>query len=67
MFGAAWQTSSCSVRRRYRPGAYAKAKEAGRIREIPTNHNPAFAPVLHPTLETGVTAMVVASHAWLAT
>ena len=38
----------------------AKAKEVGRIREIPTNHNPAFAPVLHPTLETGVTAMVVA-------
>jgi hypothetical protein len=23
--------------------------------------------VLHPTLETGVAAMVVASHAWLAT
>jgi hypothetical protein len=49
------------------PETYAKAKEAGRIREIPTNHNPAFAPVLHPTLETGVAAMVVASHAWLAT
>ena len=34
--------------------------------EIPTNHHPGFAPVLHPTLETGVAAMVVASHAWLA-
>ena len=39
----------------------------GRIRAIPTNHNPASAPVLHPTLETGVAAMVMASHAWLAT
>ena len=48
------------------PETYAKAKAAGRIREIPTNHHPAFAPVLHPTLETGVAALVVASHAWLA-
>jgi hypothetical protein len=55
------------VRRRHRPETYAKAKEAGRIREIPPNHNPAFAPVLHPTLETVVAAMVVASHAWIAT
>jgi len=34
--------------------------------EIPTNHNPRFAPVIHPTLETGVAAMVVAARAWLA-
>ena len=46
--------------------AYAKAKEAGRIQDIPTNHNPRFAPVLHPTLEAGVEAMVVAAQAWLA-
>ena len=45
---------------------YAKAKAAGRVSEIPTNHNPRFAPVLHPTLETGVTTLVVASRAWLA-
>lgn len=45
---------------------YAKAKAAGRIAEIPTNHNPHFAPVIHPTLETGVEAMVVAALAWLA-
>jgi hippurate hydrolase len=24
------------------PGRYAKAKQAGRLNEIPTNHNPAF-------------------------
>jgi hippurate hydrolase len=46
---------------------YAEAKQAGRVREIPTNHNPRFAPILHPTLETGVATMVVASHAWLGT
>ncbi len=47
-------------------GVYAKAKEDGRIGEIPTNHNPRFAPVIHPTLETGVEALVVAAQAWLA-
>jgi hippurate hydrolase len=47
------------------PVAYAKAKEAGKINEIPTNHNPRFLPILHPTLETGVEAMVVAALAWL--
>ncbi|MGH3438955.1 MAG: amidohydrolase [Sciscionella sp.] len=44
------------------PDAYRAALAAGRIaQDIPTNHNPAFAPALHPTLETGVQAMVVAA------
>lgn len=47
-------------------GVYAKAKQEGTIGDIPTNHNPRFAPVIHPTLETGVEALVVAAHAWLA-
>ncbi len=47
------------------PETYAKAKKSGTIAEIPTNHNPRFAPVIHPTLETGVAAMVVAAQAWL--
>ncbi len=47
------------------PDVYAKAKAAGRIGEIPTNHNPRFAPVIHPTLETGVQTLVVAAQAWL--
>jgi amidohydrolase len=48
------------------PDAYDKAKQAGRIAEdIPTNHSPNFAPVIHPTLETGVQALVVAARAWL--
>jgi len=48
------------------PQVYAKAREAGNIQDIPTNHNPRFAPVLHPTLEAGIEAMVVAARAWLA-
>lgn len=47
------------------PETYAKAKKAGTIADLPTNHNPRFAPVIHPTLETGVEAMVVAAQAWL--
>jgi metal-dependent amidase/aminoacylase/carboxypeptidase family protein len=44
---------------------YAQAKQAGTVADLPTNHNPRFAPVIHPTLEAGVEAMVVASQAWL--
>jgi len=47
------------------PEVFAKAKEEGRINELPVNHNPAFAPVIHPTLETGIEAMTVAALAWL--
>ena len=32
------------------PDTYAKAKEAGRLNDIPVNHSPRFAPVIHPTL-----------------
>jgi hippurate hydrolase len=45
---------------------YAKAKSEGKLNTLPTNHNPRFAPVLHPTLETGIKALVVAAHAWMA-
>jgi hippurate hydrolase len=44
---------------------YRTAQQAGRLSELPTNHNPRFAPALHPTLETGVEAMVAAASAWL--
>ena len=44
---------------------YAEAKEAGRLNELPTNHNSRFLPTIHPTLETGVEALVVAARAWL--
>jgi hippurate hydrolase len=48
------------------PDTYARAQREGRLSELPTNHNPRFAPVLHPTLETGVEALVAATCAWLA-
>ena len=67
VFGAAWQTPSVFwFVGGTDPDKYADAERAGRVRDIPTNHNPGFAPVLHPTLHTGIMAMVVASHAWLA-
>jgi len=46
------------------PALHAKAKEDGRLNHLPVNHSPHFAPVLHPTLETGVEAMVAAAMAW---
>ncbi|HLI58494.1 MAG TPA: M20 family metallopeptidase [Solirubrobacteraceae bacterium] len=47
------------------PERWATAERDGRLSEIPTNHNPRFAPVIHPTLETGVAALVAAGCAWL--
>ena len=32
---------------------------------VPSNHSPHYAPVPHPTLETGVTALVTAARTWL--
>jgi metal-dependent amidase/aminoacylase/carboxypeptidase family protein len=48
------------------PDAHAKAKQEGRLNDLPVNHSPRFAPVIHPTLETGVETLVVAALAWLA-
>ena len=48
------------------PQVYAKAQAAGRINDLPVNHSPFFAPVIHPTLEAGIEAMVVGALAWLA-
>jgi hippurate hydrolase len=47
------------------PDVYAKAKAANRLNDIPTNHSPHFLPVLHPTLSSGVEALVVGARAWL--
>jgi amidohydrolase len=47
------------------PDVYAKAKQANRLNELPVNHSPKFAPVLHPTLRTGVEALVVAARTWM--
>ena len=47
------------------PDVYAQAKKAGRLNELPVNHSPLFAPVIHPTLATGIETLVVAAQAWL--
>jgi len=47
------------------PDVYAKAQAAGRLNDLPTNHNPRFAPVIEPTLRTGVETLIVATLAWL--
>jgi amidohydrolase len=47
------------------PDTYRRARDTGHLSELPTNHNPRFAPALHPTLETGIEALVAAACAWL--
>jgi hippurate hydrolase len=36
------------------------------VNGLPSNHSPWFAPVIEPTLRTGVTALTCAARAWLA-
>ena len=63
-FGTAWQIPSVFwFVGGNDPKTYAEA--AGKLNELPVNHSPQFAPVLHPTLETGVEALVVGALAWL--
>ncbi len=65
-FGTAWQVPSVFwFVGGNDPEIYAKAKAAGKLNELPVNHSPQFAPVLHPTMETGVEALVVGALAWL--
>lgn len=47
------------------PAVYAKARKDGTLNALPSNHNPRFAPVIQPTLQTGVEALVFAAQAWL--
>jgi len=49
------------------PDTYHQAEQAGRIdQDIPVNHSAHFAPVIEPTLDTGIQAIVIAALAWLA-
>ncbi|MFI1678513.1 amidohydrolase [Streptomyces sp. NPDC020607] len=48
------------------PAGVAVAQQAGTFeRDIPSNHSPFFAPVIEPTLTTGVTALTAGALAWL--
>ncbi|SFG08144.1 M20 family metallopeptidase [Pontibacter chinhatensis] len=46
------------------PQTFLAAKKENRINSIPSNHSPRFAPVIHPTLKTGLQAMMTAAAAW---
>ncbi|MHB2209779.1 amidohydrolase [Methylobacterium sp. CM6257] len=48
------------------PQRYAEAEKAGALDALPSNHSPEFAPVLTPTLRTGVETMLAAAGRWLA-
>ncbi|HJV64866.1 MAG TPA: amidohydrolase [Geomonas sp.] len=66
-FGKAWQTpytywfvggSS--------PEKYDQAVREGTVAQLPGPHSPFWAPVLHPTLQTGIETMLTAAGVWLA-
>ena len=46
-------------------GASSAEQIAARVAELPSNHSPLFAPVIEPTLTTGVSALVAAAEVWL--
>lgn len=46
-------------------GASTLADFAERVRTLPSNHSPLFAPVIEPTLRTGMQALVAAAREWL--
>lgn len=47
------------------PEIYKEAKKNNKLNTIPSNHSPKFAPVINPTLKTGLQAMMTAAIVWL--
>lgn len=47
------------------PETFRKAKQENKLNTLPSNHSPKFAPVLDPTLKTGLEAMLTAASVWL--
>ncbi|HST76279.1 MAG TPA: amidohydrolase [Acetobacteraceae bacterium] len=67
LFGAAWDVPAVFwVVGGIDPAVFAAAEKAGETDELPANHAPDFAPVIHPTLSIGVEAMLAAAGVWLA-
>ncbi len=46
-------------------GATTIDEVAARSRDLPSNHSPMFAPVIEPTLSTGIGALATAARIWL--
>jgi hippurate hydrolase len=67
LFGTAWGVPTVFwVVGGIDPATYARAQAAGTLDELPANHAPDFAPVIDPTLRTGIEAMLAAVGAWTA-
>jgi len=49
------------------PAYLRKAEQEDRMMEVPSNHSPMFAPMIEPTLSTGVHALVACALSWLQT
>jgi hippurate hydrolase len=47
------------------PAVVDQARKNKTLNKLPGNHSPKFAPDIHPTLETGLQAMLAAASAWL--
>lgn len=47
------------------PQTYLDAQKMNLLNSIPSNHSPKFAPVINPTLKTGLQAMMTAALVWL--
>lgn len=48
------------------PEKYDRALKEGTVEQLPGPHSPFWAPTLHPTLQTGIEAMLTAAGVWLA-
>ena len=46
-------------------GVASRAEMATALRDLPSNHSPLYAPVLQPTLATGIAALTTAVRTWL--
>ena len=67
LFGAAWDVPVVFwVIGGIDPDKFDQAEQAGKLDELPANHAADFAPVLDPTLRTGIEAMLAAAGVWLA-
>jgi metal-dependent amidase/aminoacylase/carboxypeptidase family protein len=66
LFGTAWNVPSVFwVIGGSDPELYAKAQAGDDPTILPVNHSPFYAPVMNPTLRTGVEAMLAAAYSWL--
>jgi amidohydrolase len=66
LFGAAWGVPSVFwFVGGADPERFKAAMAADRLEDLPVNHAPNFAPVVHPTLRAGIEAMLTAAGLWL--